>query len=218
MPARRSRQPVPSLDHERPHWAAGRVVVGIDEVGRGALAGPLTVAAVALPTDRRIYKLRDSKRLTPTVREQLDTRIRQHATGVGLGHVTAAEIDATGLTVALQLGARRAVEALPRHPDVALIDGTMDLLAGVVDEVTTIVRGDDRSASIAAASIVAKVARDAHMRALDPRHPVYGFARHKGYAAAEHRRALAAFGPCAEHRHSWAPIRALAAASLFEDV
>jgi ribonuclease HII len=207
---------VPSIVHERPHWAAGRLVVGVDEVGRGALAGPLTLAAVALPTDRRLYQLRDSKRLRAEQREHLDARIRRHATGVGIGHVTAAEIDEIGLTAALHLGARRAVTALPHHPDVALIDGTMNLLEGVVEEVTTIVRGDDRCASIAAASIVAKVCRDAHMRTMDPRYPPYGFARHKGYAAPEHRQALLTHGPCAEHRHSWAPIAALAQPSLFD--
>jgi ribonuclease HII len=208
-PLRARRGPVPGLTAERPHWEAGRIVAGVDEVGRGAWAGPVTYAAVVLPTDRRMYKLRDSKLLPPPERERLAARIHGFAVGVGLGQASNDEIDQLGMSAAMQLAARRAVDALPCRPDALLLDGNWDFLADYGTRNETLVRGDGRSASIAAASIVAKVARDAQLVDADPDHPAYAFASNKGYPAPTHRRALADHGPCRLHRRSWAPIAAL---------
>jgi ribonuclease HII len=216
MPTRATRPtPVPGIRHERPHWEQGACVAGVDEVGRGAWAGPVTFAAVVLPSDRRVYKLRDSKRLTAPQREHLATRLHDVALGIGIGHASNAEIDRLGMSRAMRLAARRAVDALPARPDVLLLDGTWDFLGDYGTHNETLVRGDDRSASIAAASIVAKVTRDAMMRAADPTHAAYGFASNKGYPAPVHREALQRVGPCVLHRHSWAPIAALDQPALF---
>lgn len=201
--------PVPGIRFERPHWDLGARVAGVDEVGRGAWAGPVTFCAVVLPTDRRVYKLRDSKRLTPEQREHLTVRLHRVAIGIGIGHASNDEIDRLGMSPAMRLAARRAVDALPERPDVLLLDGNWDVLADYGTHNETIVGGDDRSASIAAASIVAKVTRDALMRDAAPIHAAYGFASNKGYPAPVHREALRRVGPCALHRHTWAPIAAL---------
>lgn len=199
---------VPGVRHERPWWDRGARVAGIDEVGRGAWAGPVTFAAVVLPSDRRMYKLRDSKMLDAPRREELAARLQTFAVGIGLGHATNAEIDALGMSDAMRLAASRAVAALPVHPDVFLVDGNWNMLPGVDQPVETIVHGDARSASIAAASIVAKVARDALMRSVCPTYPRYEFSSNKGYPSPPHVAALDRDGPCALHRHTWAPIRA----------
>jgi ribonuclease HII len=207
---RRQRLPdVPGLDHERRWWAEGALVAGVDEVGRGAWAGPVTYAAVVLPSDRRMYKLRDSKVLDPERREELAARLRDFALGVAVGHASNAEIDDLGMTAAIRLAARRALDGLPLRPDVCLIDGNWDFLAGAGTTNERIVHGDARSASIAAASIVAKVTRDALMVQACPSYPRYGFSSNKGYPSPEHQRSLAEHGPCRLHRHSWAPIRQL---------
>lgn len=207
--------PVPGVRHERRHWNAGAIVAGVDEVGRGAWAGPVTYAAVVLPSDRRIYKLRDSKVLSPGEREHLATRIRDVALGIGLGHATNEEIDQLGMSRAMQLAARRAVDDLPVTPDVLLLDGNWDFLAGYGTVNELVVKGDGRCASIAAASIVAKVSRDRLMVAADPEHPPYAFASNKGYPAPAHVEALQRVGPCRLHRTSWAPIAALLQPRLF---
>ena len=199
---------VPSLDAERRHWAEGATVAGIDEVGRGAWAGPLTVGAVVLPSDRRMYKLRDSKVLDAARREQLAARLHGFADGIGLGDATNEEIDRVGLSAALRLAARRAVAALPVAPDVLLLDGNWDFLADHGTHNELLVRGDARSASIAAASIVAKVDRDRRMIASDADHAPYAFASNKGYPSPVHRAALAEHGSCELHRRSWAPVAA----------
>ena len=210
-PLRARRGPVPGLRAERAHWEAGQVVAGVDEVGRGAWAGPVTYAAVVLPSDRRMYKLRDSKLLPAPERERLAARVHGFAVGVGLGQCSNEEIDQLGMSQAMQLAARRAVDALPCRPDALLLDGNWDFLADYGTANTTMVRGDGRSASIAAASIVAKVARDAQLVTADPDHPNYAFASNKGYPSPAHRAALATHGPCDLHRRSWAPIAALLA-------
>jgi ribonuclease HII len=192
------------------------VVAGVDEVGRGAWAGPVTCAAVVLPTDRRLYGLRDSKRLTAQQRGRLDIRIRTSAVAVGVGQASNEEIDTGGMSAALRLAARRALDALSVRPDVVLLDGNWDFLADYGTRNETIVRGDDRCASIAAASIVAKVHRDAGMTAAAVRHPPYAFESNKGYPSPSHRRALEEIGPCELHRASWAPIAALAQGRLFD--
>jgi ribonuclease HII len=210
------RTTVPGIRHERPHWEAGAVVAGVDEVGRGAWAGPVTYAAVVLPSDRRVYKLRDSKVLVPAERERLAARLEAVAVGIGLGHASNAEIDRLGMSAAMRLAARRAVDALPSRPDVVLLDGNWDFLAGYGTVNEPIVRGDARCASIAAASIVAKVTRDRLMVAADPQHPAYAFASNKGYPAPAHVAALHRLGPCRLHRTTWAPIAELLQPRLFD--
>jgi ribonuclease HII len=207
-PRRRGGQPVPSVGLERHHWDRGEIVAGVDEVGRGSWAGPVTFAAVVLPRCRRIYKLRDSKLLPPPARERLAARIGSLALGVGIGHAGNDEIDRLGMSAAMRAAARRAVEALPIEPDALLLDGNWDFLAGYGTRNRTIVAGDAHSASIAAASIVAKVARDRLMVEACPGRPAYAFASNKGYPSPEHRRALATYGPCDLHRRSWAPVAA----------
>lgn len=208
---RRIRLPdVPGIRHEQRHWDSGLVVAGVDEVGRGAWAGPVTYCAVVLPPDRRMYKLRDSKQLDPQRREQLAARIERFALAVGLGEASNAEIDALGMSDAIRLAARRAVSSLAVQPDVLLIDGSWDFMAGWGTHNERIVHGDAYSASIAAASIVAKVHRDAHMATTaDQAHPAYAFASNKGYPSPAHRTALSQRGPCRLHRQTWAPIRQL---------
>jgi len=208
--------------HERVHWDASRLVAGIDEVGRGAWAGPVTVGAVALDPGRPVAGLRDSKTLTAPARERLDAHVRGGALGVGIGHASNDEVDALGLAAALTEAARRALDALVAAlraaglggPDVVLVDGPHPLVRreGVVEECH--VRGDRVSASIAAASIVAKVARDALLSAAEATHPGYAFAANKGYPSPAHLAALDRLGACALHRRSWAPLVALDAPRL----
>lgn len=207
---------VPGIRHEQPHWDAGAVVAGVDEVGRGAWAGPVTYAAVVLPSDRRMYKLRDSKVLDAQRRQELHDRLWDFALAIGIGHASNDEIDALGMSDAIRLAARRAVDGLEVRPDVVLLDGNWDFLGGYGTHNERIVHGDAHSASIAAASIVAKVTRDTMMAEHDPDHPVYGFASNKGYPAPDHLAALDAHGPCELHRRSWAPIAALDHPRLFD--
>jgi ribonuclease HII len=207
---------VPGIKLEQPHWDAGAVVAGVDEVGCGAWAGPVTVGAVVLPSDRRMYKLRDSKMLDARRREELASRLHGFALAIGIGHASNDEVDRLGLSEARRTAARRAVDALAVRPDVVLLDGNWDFLAGYGTHNERITYGDARSASIAAASIVAKVTRDRLMADVDPEHPRYGFASNKGYPSPGHQAALAEHGPCALHRHSWAPIAALGQPALFD--
>lgn len=200
---------MPGIRVERRFWDLDLVVAGVDEVGRGAWAGPVTFGAVVLPSDRRMYKLRDSKLLDAERREQLAARLHGFALGVGVGQAGNDEIDALGMSDAMRLAASRAVDALPVRPDVVLLDGSWDFLSHYGTHDVTLVHGDARSASIAAASIVAKVHRDGLLREVDGAHPAYGFASNKGYPTPVHRAALEEVGPCPLHRHSWAPIRAL---------
>ena len=199
--------PKPTRRLELRHWRAGAsVVAGADEVGRGPWAGPLVVGAVVLPRERREWLplLRDSKALTDEARRALAPRIRDEAEDAALGWVSSAEIDELGLAAALRLGYRRAILGLSRAPDIVLADGSDRLRLPWPTEM--VVRGDARVASIAAASIIAKVARDDYMVALDAQFPEFGFARHKGYGAPEHRAALARCAPCPEHRRSFRPV------------
>lgn len=186
------------------------MVAGVDEVGCGSWAGPVTYAAVVLPRSRRMYNLRDSKLLSAEDRERLAARLHRFALAVGVGHAGNDEIDRLGMSMARRLAARRAVEAMPLRPDVLLLDGSWDFLADYGTHNERIVRGDARCASIAAASIVAKVTRDRLMVEFDPGFPPYGFASNKGYPSPSHREALHRHGPCALHRRSWAPIAELA--------
>jgi ribonuclease HII len=193
----------PGTAFERNLWDDGvQVVVGVDEVGRGAWAGPLTVGAVIIPRDQRLYKVRDSKMLTETEREGMYGRITSWATGWSVGHASHEECDRFGMSVAQKLATRRALRGLGRSIDHVLIDGSWDFVGG--DNTTTIVKGDAKSLSIAAASIVAKVTRDRIMRGLSAEFPWYAFDSNKGYPCPRHRAALAAMGPSTLHRRSWA--------------
>ena len=180
--------------------------MGIDEVGRGSWAGPLTLGAVVIPGSRRVNGIRDSKQLTERRREELFDRIVDWCDHVAVGHASPKECDELGMSEAQRLAARRALSSLGVTPDVALVDGKWDFVAGGPSaEVRTelIVKGDTISRSIAAASIVAKVTRDRIMRAAAEDHPAYGFESNKGYPCTVHRTALAGYGPTAIHRTSW---------------
>ena len=185
------------------------VVAGIDEVGLGPLAGPAVAAAVVLPIGARLPGLDDSKRLTADQRERLDRLIRRHALGFGIGEVSARGVDELGLTRARQTAMSGAVAGLPVPAEYLLVDA-WDVPDLPLPQMC-VVKGDATCASIMAASIVAKVHRDRLMIAYDSQFPGYGFAVHKGYATAAHRRALRELGPSPIHRMSWAPIRAVLA-------
>ena len=182
-------------------------VAGIDEVGRGPLAGPVCAAAVILDPARIPKGLADSKMLAPDVREALYDEIAARALSISVAFSTAAEIDAINIRQATFLAMRRALAALSCVPAYVLVDGN-DLPPCLICQGETLIKVDASSASIAAASIVAKVTRDRLMRRLCPDHPVYGFSRHVGYATRDHLEALAAYGPCVFHRMSFAPVRA----------
>lgn len=179
-------------------------VVGVDEVGRGPLAGPVTAAAVILDPRSAPSGLDDSKALAPDVRERIYDTIMRRATAVSVGFATVQEIDGINILQATFLAMRRALAALPIRPDYLVVDGR-DLPAGWTGAGEAIIKGDASCASIAAASIVAKVIRDRMMLRQHRHDPRYGFDRHKGYATADHRAALQRHGPSAFHRRSFAP-------------
>jgi len=191
-----------------------RLVAGVDEAGRGPLAGPVVVAAVILDPGRRINGLRDSKILTAERREILDARIRARALAFSVIAIDVDDIDRLNIFQATMLGMARAIAALAMRPACALIDGN-HLPKNMQCEGRAIVDGDALEPSISAASIVAKVARDRLMCELHARYPDYGFAQHKGYATPEHLAALDRLGPCREHRRSFAPVRRAFEPELF---
>lgn len=176
-------------------------VCGIDEAGRGPLAGPVCAAAVILPPDCDIPGLNDSKKLSEKKREALFPVIQEKALAFGIGWATAEEIDRVNILQATFLAMARAVEALPAPADYALVDGNRMPPLPIPGE--TIVKGDATSASIAAASILAKVSRDRLLRRLDEEHPEYGFAKHKGYGIKAHYEAIRKYGLLPEHRRSF---------------
>ncbi len=178
-----------------------RRAAGVDEAGRGALAGPVIAAAVILPDDAVISGLDDSKRLTPARRDALYERITAIATDIGVGRSDPAAIDTVNIRRANLLAMKEAVEALSPPPGHLLVDG-IDSIDWQGSQ-TTVVGGDARSLSIAAASVIAKVTRDRIMIACDPEFPEYGFARHKGYGTAAHLAALEDHGPSPVHRRSF---------------
>jgi ribonuclease HII len=182
------------------------LIAGVDEAGRGPLAGPVLAAAVVLDPGAPIEGLRDSKQLTARARERLAGLIRERAHAWSLGWADAGDIDRINILQATLLAMARAVEGLPACPHHVLVDGLH--CPGLPCSVEAVVGGDRRYASISAASILAKVGRDAHMMELDRRYPEYGFGRHKGYPTREHREALLRHGPCPVHRRSFAPVRA----------
>jgi ribonuclease HII len=187
--------------------ASGHALIcGVDEVGRGPWAGPVCAAAVILDQVNIPVGLNDSKKLTEAKREALFPLIMA-AADVGVGLVSAAEIDEINILQATYLAMTRAVTSLRTKPTLALIDGNR--APKLICATQTIIGGDAKSLSIAAASIIAKVTRDRLMRELDKAFPAYGFARHKGYGTAAHAAALTQDGPCTEHRKSFKPIRSL---------
>lgn len=220
-PVRRApRSGRPSLRVERELQRAGhRVLAGMDEVGRGALAGPVSVGVVVIdescptaPTG-----VRDSKLLTPAAREAMVPRLRRWALAHAVGHALPAEIDEIGIIAALRLAGTRALAQLDVVPDLVLLDGNHDWLTppgevGLFAELTggpstppvrTMIKADMRCSSVAAASVLAKVERDTRMVELAQEHPQYGWADNKGYSASAHLDALGAHGACDEHRRSW---------------
>jgi ribonuclease HII len=180
------------------------LIAGVDEAGRGPLAGPVVAAAVIFGPARRVKGLRDSKLLTAEARERLAGQIRARAVAWGVGHSNVEEIDALNIHHATLLAMKRAIEQLATAPEVVWIDG---LHCPKIDyPVRGIVDGDRIVAEIAAASILAKTARDAILVELDRSYPLYGFARHKGYSTPEHLSALATHGPCIAHRRTFAHV------------
>jgi ribonuclease HII len=173
-------------------------VAGVDEAGRGPLAGPVVAAAVILRPGGRIPAVDDSKKLAPTEREDLYGAITARAAAVAVGIIDAAVIDRVNILEATRLAMRQALRGLAVEPELVLTDWVA--LGGLPWPQRNLVRGDQRSATVAAASVIAKVTRDRIMEAADREFPQYGFGRHKGYPTEEHRRALAAHGPCLLHR------------------
>ncbi|MGL5857863.1 MAG: ribonuclease HII [Angustibacter sp.] len=226
----------PSLRVERALLREGhRWLAAMDEVGRGALAGPATVGVVLVDLSVRTAPsgVRDSKLLLPAARQALAPRIRRWAPASAVGHAAAGEVDSVGILGALRRAARRALAALPVSPDLVLLDGNHDWLTepegawgpalpglsdpssladpsgladpsnGAAPPVRTMIKADLRCSSVAAASVLAKVERDALMEQLHQQYPEYGWAGNKGYAAPDHLDALGRLGPCAQHRRSW---------------
>ena len=229
---RRRGTPPPTLTFERGMWEKGHhLVAGVDEVGRGAWAGPIVVGMVVL--DDAVGRLpsgtRDSKLVSPEDRERLVPKLTSWCTAWSIGSASPAEIDAHGLAAALRLACQRALDAVAMRPDAILVDGNVDLFAldtarwdegslfappdleARPPEVQTIVRGDRRSATIAAASILAKVTRDREMRSAAPAFPDYGFEHNVGYGTPEHARVVASRGLSPLHRASWSYVDRLGA-------
>ena len=203
----------PDLRFERRFWNGGCArVAGMDEAGRGALAGPIAVGAVLLPPAyllarkgpslKALRGVRDSKQMTPGERELAAERIRAHAAAWGVGFASSEEIDACGIVAAGRLAAMRAVEGLGLYPDALLTDFRLELPELDIPQ-AALVKGDVRCLSIAAASVLAKTARDALMRELDVQVPGYGFAQHKGYGTLLHRAAILRMGFSSIHRRSF---------------
>jgi ribonuclease HII len=196
----------PDLRFEIELWEQGlQVVAGVDEAGRGALAGPVAAAALILPAeprlDRSLQGVRDSKQMTPGQRSLWAGRLRQMATGYGIGFASHTEIDAFGIVPATRLAVRRALASLPAAPQHLLIDYLA--MPEIAIPQTCLVKGDARSLSIAGASVLAKTARDELLCQFDVQYPGYGFAAHKGYGTQAHQQALARLGPSPIHRRSF---------------
>ena len=203
---------LPCLDQEIPLWQSGlECLAGLDEAGRGAWAGPVAAGAVILPPDpqvaERLQGVRDSKQMTARQREHWAQVIQSQAAAWAVGFASPQEIDQIGIVPATRLSMQRALHGLRLQAQYLLIDA---LLLPVVElPQTALIRGDATCLSIAAASVLAKAARDALMRDMDNHHPGYAFARHKGYGTRQHQSALARLGPCEIHRMSFAPLQAL---------
>ncbi|MBN1536377.1 MAG: ribonuclease HII [Anaerolineales bacterium] len=210
----------PDLDFEIALWKAHvEHVAGVDEAGRGALAGEVAAAAVIFPSDVGLLKMlvgvRDSKQMTPAQREYWAMEIKQSALAWAVGFASNIEIDISGILPATRLAIQRAMESLSITPQHLLVD-YIELPDCTIPQ-TSLVKGDARCLSIAAASVLAKTARDALMRQYDQCFPGYGFARHKGYGTARHRAAIAQLGGCPLHRRSFAPLNRLEMQGVIHD-
>ena len=203
------------LTHERAHWQThpGGILAGVDEAGRGPLAGPVVAAALILPPDAAgaglagpLRELTDSKQLSPSRREAFYEMLIAHPdSAIGVGWCGVEEIDELNILCATHLAMRRALLALSRRPDHALVDGLP--VQGLPCASTAIVKGDAQSLLIAGASVIAKVLRDRRLKELDCQYPGYGFAQNKGYGTNDHIQALLRLGPCPEHRRSFRPVQ-----------
>lgn len=182
-----------------------RVIAGVDEVGRGPLAGPVVAAAVILPDDHELYDLTDSKKLSEKKRESLNIEIKQQAIAWSIASADIHEIDSINILQASLLAMKRAVESLSVTPVYVLVDGTH--CPDIAMPVEAIIKGDSKIAAISAASILAKVYRDNLMIELAQQYPDYGFAKHKGYPTQQHLEALAVYGVTPVHRQTFAPVR-----------
>jgi ribonuclease HII len=203
MPAVSKRR-APTRSVEKQLWADGHdVVVGVDEVGRGAWAGPLAVGAAILPPDRRVNKVRDSKLLTEAERERLFDRLTDWCVAWHVGMASQAECDELGMAEAQRLAARRAIAGLAVKPDAAVVDGKWNFVGNSVPHVHRMVKADAFCLSVSAASILAKVTRDRIMRDEAEHFPAYAFESNKGYPCWTHKAALAAWGPTSIHRRTW---------------
>ncbi len=202
-----------SLMYEHQYWESGcHTIIGIDEVGRGTWAGPVAAGAVSLPFQRGdlskvLAGVRDSKQMTPRQRNHLVDRIKEVATVWGVGSASSAEIDEFGIVPATKLAMKRALDMTRIQPDCLFLDSVAWPEVSLPQ--ICIVKGDARSLTIAAASVIAKVWRDEMMRELDKEYPQYGFAVHKGYGTAKHHAALKQYGASPIHRMTFAPLRAL---------
>ncbi|HET8580368.1 MAG TPA: ribonuclease HII [Nitrospiraceae bacterium] len=195
----------PTDDFEVEAWKCGyRLVAGVDEAGRGPLAGPVVAAAVILPRRFGLAGLTDCKQVTESERERLYGEIARRAVGFGIGCASEHEIDAINILEATRLAMDRAIRTLAPPPDFLLIDAMT--LAGVTLPQRSIIKGDNLSISIAAASIMAKVSRDRLMKQYHRLYPQYNFLNHKGYGTAEHLQLLARYGPCEIHRRTFRPV------------
>lgn len=205
----------PGLKKNALPFTAEDIVCGVDEAGRGPLAGPVFAAAVILHPDRPILGLRDSKKLTAERRGELAPLIKANAIAWAIAECSHEEIDAINILQATMLAMRRAVEALSTLPTIALIDGNRSPVMTI--RCHPIIEGDDKVHAISAASILAKTARDAALVTLHAQYPQYGFDQHKGYSTAMHMERLREHGPCPVHRRSFAPVRAAMVGALIGD-
>ncbi len=193
-------------------WPSQPGIAGVDEAGRGPLAGPVVAAAVILPLEPLIQGLNDSKKLSSAQRDTLEAEIYQHAVAWGLGWASPAEIDAVNILQATFLAMRRALQGLKVAPAQVLVDGNRlppQEGLGFIASWEAVVRGDSREAAIAAASILAKTARDRYMQGAEQRYPGYGFAVHKGYGTARHMSALRRLGVTPLHRRTFEPVKSM---------
>lgn len=191
----------PNLDYEKAIWAKGKIPAGVDEAGRGPLAGPVVAAAVILPDDCEITGLDDSKKLSGTKKEKISAEIKNYSISYAIGIVEPKEIDRLNILRASLLAMEIAVKKLTTKPDYLLIDGNQRTSLLMLQE--TIVKGDSKSCSIAAASILAKVTRDKLMEEYHLEYPEYNFKGHKGYPTKEHYEAIRIHGPCPIHRRTF---------------
>lgn len=195
-----------SFSFERELFRQGyKIVAGTDEAGRGPLAGPVVAACVVLPTGCDFKQFRDSKQTSATERQRLSGLLQEIGADIGIGYGTVQEIDRINILQASLLAMKKSLEDLSAKPDFLLVDGKFPIPLFIPQK--SLVKGENRSASIAAASIVAKVERDRLMAEYHEKYPQYGFARHKGYPTAEHRRLLAEHGPCKIHRRTFKGVR-----------